>query len=220
MNFTTSTERSWKTLTSEDPKTKSKSKSKASTRSAAQTTNKSRPRSQAAPSTLDKGGLTPAQKDNFIEGAKTRIPLGRTGTAAEVAAAALYLAADLPTPPRNAGTSTRMTCTSARLRSDQAIRPKPPVKISLTLREQEAGAGCIMKGENPMPNLEEAIRERAYHLWIADGQPEGQADIYWLNAQREILTTSVAPTDTGSVATKPGKKARVARAGKSKARAA
>jgi NAD(P)-dependent dehydrogenase (short-subunit alcohol dehydrogenase family) len=42
---------------------------------------------------LDKG-LTPAQKDNFIEGAKTRIPLGRTGTSAEVAAAALYLAAD------------------------------------------------------------------------------------------------------------------------------
>jgi len=28
------------------------------------------------------------------EGAKTRIPLGRTGTVAEVAAAALYLAAD------------------------------------------------------------------------------------------------------------------------------
>ena len=42
-----------------------------------------------------------------------------------------------------------------------------------------------------MPNLEETIRERAYHLWIADGQPEGQADIYWLNAQREILTTSL-----------------------------
>jgi hypothetical protein len=63
-----------------------------------------------------------------------------------------------------------------------------------------------------MPNLEEAIRERAYHLWIADGQPEGQADNYWLNAQREILTTSLessgsnaptaAPTDTGLVATK------------------
>jgi Protein of unknown function (DUF2934) len=29
-----------------------------------------------------------------------------------------------------------------------------------------------------MPNLEEAIRERAYHLWIEDGQPEGKADIY------------------------------------------
>jgi NAD(P)-dependent dehydrogenase (short-subunit alcohol dehydrogenase family) len=36
----------------------------------------------------DKRGL------NFIEGAKTRIPLGRTGTTGEVAAAALYLAAD------------------------------------------------------------------------------------------------------------------------------
>ena len=81
-----------------------------------------------------------------------------------------------------------------------------------------------------MPNLEEAIRERAYHLWIADGQPEGQADIYWLNAQREILTTSVessgsnaaaaAPADTSLVATKSAEKAKVARSRKSKARAA
>jgi NAD(P)-dependent dehydrogenase (short-subunit alcohol dehydrogenase family) len=43
---------------------------------------------------LDKNGFTQVQKDAFIEGAKTRIPLGRTGTVAEVAAAALYLAAD------------------------------------------------------------------------------------------------------------------------------
>jgi NAD(P)-dependent dehydrogenase (short-subunit alcohol dehydrogenase family) len=43
---------------------------------------------------LDKSGFTPAQKDSFVEGAKTRIPLARTGTTAEVAAAALYLAAD------------------------------------------------------------------------------------------------------------------------------
>ena len=81
-----------------------------------------------------------------------------------------------------------------------------------------------------MPNLEEAIRERAYHLWIADGRPQGQADIYWLNAQREILMTSVEssdsnaaaapPADTGLVATKSAKKAKVARSGKSKTRAA
>ncbi|TMK50711.1 MAG: DUF2934 domain-containing protein [Alphaproteobacteria bacterium] len=75
-----------------------------------------------------------------------------------------------------------------------------------------------------MPNLEETIRERAYHLWIADGQPEGQADVYWLNAQREILTLSLASTgsepDAASVATKPAKKAKTARAGKSKTRAA
>ena len=42
---------------------------------------------------LDKG-LTPAQKDAFIEGAKERIPLARTGTPEEVALAVLYLAAD------------------------------------------------------------------------------------------------------------------------------
>jgi NAD(P)-dependent dehydrogenase (short-subunit alcohol dehydrogenase family) len=43
---------------------------------------------------LDKSGFTAAQKEGFIEGAKARIPLGRTGTSEEVAAAALYLAAD------------------------------------------------------------------------------------------------------------------------------
>jgi hypothetical protein len=78
-----------------------------------------------------------------------------------------------------------------------------------------------------MPNLEEAIRERAYHLWIADGQPEGQADVYWLNAQRQILTTSLggagseaaasAQPDAVSVTTKPAK---AARSRKSKTRAA
>jgi NAD(P)-dependent dehydrogenase (short-subunit alcohol dehydrogenase family) len=43
---------------------------------------------------LDKNGFTPAQKEAFIDGARTRIPLARTGTSEEVAAAALYLAAD------------------------------------------------------------------------------------------------------------------------------
>jgi len=79
-----------------------------------------------------------------------------------------------------------------------------------------------------MPNLEEAIRERAYHLWIADGQPDGKADVYWLSAQREILTTSLkGSSETAATAhdsvpatTKPVKKARVARSGKSKSHAA
>ena len=79
-----------------------------------------------------------------------------------------------------------------------------------------------------MPNLEETIRERAYHLWIADGQPHGKADIYWLNAQREMLTTSVASSgsaaaassDEKPVATKPAKKARLPRLGRGKTRAA
>jgi hypothetical protein len=72
-------------------------------------------------------------------------------------------------------------------------------------------------------NLEEAIRERAYHLWTADGQPEGKADLYWLNAQREILTTSLEgniTADSAPVAAKPVKKARAARSEKKKVRTA
>jgi hypothetical protein len=72
-----------------------------------------------------------------------------------------------------------------------------------------------------MPNLEEIIRERAYHLWIADGQPDGKADDYWLNAQREILTSSVeSSAGEATAAKKPAKKARFPRLGKSKTRAA
>jgi hypothetical protein len=81
-----------------------------------------------------------------------------------------------------------------------------------------------------MPNLDETIRERAYYLWSADGQPEGKADVYWLNAQRDVLATSLessssnsataAPTDSVAATTKPAKKAKVARSGKGKTRAA
>jgi len=71
--------------------------------------------------------------------------------------------------------------------------------------------------------LEEAIRERAYHLWIADGRPDGKADIYWLNAQRELLAISVESAVSGAAAavvTKPARKARVARSTRGKTHAA
>jgi tRNA A37 N6-isopentenylltransferase MiaA len=73
-----------------------------------------------------------------------------------------------------------------------------------------------------MQNLEEAIRERAYHLWAADGRPDGNAEAYWLSAQREILATSLDNSVTQvaeSGVTEPVKKAK-ARSGKSKRRAA
>jgi Protein of unknown function (DUF2934) len=74
-----------------------------------------------------------------------------------------------------------------------------------------------------MEHLEEAIRERAYHLWIADGRPDGNSDNYWLNAQREMLTHSLdhaVAEDSALVTTKPAKKAKVARPRKSKRSAA
>jgi Protein of unknown function (DUF2934) len=40
-----------------------------------------------------------------------------------------------------------------------------------------------------MQDLEQATRERAYHLWIADGCRDGKADDHWLNAQRELLAS-------------------------------
>lgn len=80
-----------------------------------------------------------------------------------------------------------------------------------------------------MEHLDEAIRERAYHLWIADGRPDGRADAYWLDAQHEILTTSLhglvgqtaflVATDAAPVAAKPVKKARAAGSRKAKAAA-
>jgi hypothetical protein len=80
----------------------------------------------------------------------------------------------------------------------------------------------------PMRNSEEAIRERAYQLWIADGQPEGKAEFYWLSAQGEVLTRSPEESDdpaTGhmdavSAATMTAEKVRVTRSRKSKSRAA
>jgi len=68
-----------------------------------------------------------------------------------------------------------------------------------------------------MDNLEDAIRERAYHLWVADGRPEGNADNYWLNAQREMLAQSAgfAVADDSVVTAKP-EKAKAARPRKSK----
>ena len=39
-----------------------------------------------------------------------------------------------------------------------------------------------------MRDLEQAIRERAYGLWIESGCPNGNAEEYWLAAQREVLS--------------------------------
>jgi Protein of unknown function (DUF2934) len=42
-----------------------------------------------------------------------------------------------------------------------------------------------------MQDVEQAIRERAYELWIESGRDDGKADTHWLAAQREILSASL-----------------------------
>ena len=41
-----------------------------------------------------------------------------------------------------------------------------------------------------MEDLEQAIRERAYHLWMEQGCQDGKAEAHWLAAQREVLASS------------------------------
>ena len=43
-----------------------------------------------------------------------------------------------------------------------------------------------------MQDLEQSIRERAYHLWMESGCPDGNAEAHWLAAQREVLSASVS----------------------------
>jgi hypothetical protein len=43
-----------------------------------------------------------------------------------------------------------------------------------------------------MQDLEQSIRERAYHLWMESGCPVGNAEAHWLAAQREVLSASVS----------------------------
>jgi hypothetical protein len=43
-----------------------------------------------------------------------------------------------------------------------------------------------------MQDLDQAIRARAYQLWIENGCEDGNADAHWLAAQREILNASLA----------------------------
>jgi hypothetical protein len=38
------------------------------------------------------------------------------------------------------------------------------------------------------------IRERAYQLWISSGSRDGQSEVNWLTAEKEVLAAKAAPT--------------------------
>jgi Protein of unknown function (DUF2934) len=58
-----------------------------------------------------------------------------------------------------------------------------------------------------MQNLKQAIRERAYHLWIDSGRLDGNAESHWLAAQREILGLSLSTVGRVGEAEPPKAKA-------------
>jgi hypothetical protein len=70
-----------------------------------------------------------------------------------------------------------------------------------------------------MKDLDQAIRERAYHLWVESGCEDGNADTHWLAAQREVLSTSLA--EVGRVGdNKPAKSAKPKKAAATRKRRA
>jgi hypothetical protein len=42
-----------------------------------------------------------------------------------------------------------------------------------------------------MQDLEQKVRELAYHMWMEAGCPDGRADAFWLEAQRDVLAASL-----------------------------
>ncbi len=56
-----------------------------------------------------------------------------------------------------------------------------------------------------MQDIEQTIRDRAYHLWLEGGCQEGDADRHWLAAQREILSASLGGLGHVNKSTKAAK---------------
>jgi hypothetical protein len=44
-----------------------------------------------------------------------------------------------------------------------------------------------------MINPEQLIRERAYHLWMAEGCPQDRADFHWHIAREQVLASLRTP---------------------------
>lgn len=53
---------------------------------------------------------------------------------------------------------------------------------------------------------DDAIRQRAYYLWEADGRPDGRGDHYWHLAHEEAARALVAATATRAAKATRGKK--------------
>ena len=52
---------------------------------------------------------------------------------------------------------------------------------------------------------EDAIRQRAYYMWEADGRPDGQHDHYWARAHEEATKAFAEATANGVARASKGK---------------
>ena len=58
-----------------------------------------------------------------------------------------------------------------------------------------------------MQDVERAIRERAYDLWICEGRKDGNAEAHWLAAQRDVLASSLGSLGNVSPTSRTPRKA-------------
>jgi Protein of unknown function (DUF2934) len=63
-----------------------------------------------------------------------------------------------------------------------------------------------------MQDMEQAIRERAYQLWVESGFEHGNADLHWLSAQHDIMSASLASVAEKAAKPKKAKAPRKKRA--------
>lgn len=68
-----------------------------------------------------------------------------------------------------------------------------------------------------MQDINEKIREHAYHLWVADGRREGEGHAHWLQAEREVLAGFAATSKPAKAPAEPKPKAAAKAKGKWKA---
>ena len=60
---------------------------------------------------------------------------------------------------------------------------------------EQSDTSAVQCDDNPLdpsPEHEQRIRERAYHLWEADGRPDGREAEYWERA-RELDAIATSP---------------------------
>ena len=78
-----------------------------------------------------------------------------------------------------------------------------PRRLLLVNHPLQSSSGAAL-GEMVMQDLEQSIRERAYHLWIDSGCPDGNAEAHWLAARREVLSATVSTFVRVPEAEQPG----------------
>jgi hypothetical protein len=74
---------------------------------------------------------------------------------------------------------------------------KPPKDAKPAEATKPAKASEAPKRNTPKPEMapitQEMIAERAYHLWLAAGCPEGQETDLWLRAEAELCQENARP---------------------------